>query len=156
MQLCNHQGVPISKFGLRVPEEVLADWQGSGTQHPVFQAELLAVVVAVHVWRRALQDCLVTWWLDNEAVRFALSKGSAYPQSNARMLHSFLQLETNLQVRSWFSRVPSECNPADEPSRFFPGLLQDTQEPSDFLRGVPEIQVEVGQVVSLALSQEEQ
>ena len=52
--LCNHQGVPISKFGLRVPEAVLQHWHDSGTKHPVFQAELLAALVALQVWRRAL------------------------------------------------------------------------------------------------------
>ena len=154
--LCNHQGVPISKFGLRVPDVVLDDWHKSGTKHPVFQAELLGALVALQVWRKALSGCLVTWWLDNEAVRFALTKGSAYPASNARMVHSFLQLETGLQVRSWFSRVPSECNPADEPSRLLPGSDQASQEPSAFLRGVQEVEIQVGQVVSLALSQEGQ
>ena len=149
--LCNEQGVPISKFGIRVPDQVLQDWHRSGTQHPVFQAELLAVLVALQVWRRALTGCLVTFWLDNEAVRFALAKGTAFPQSNARMVHSFLQLETALSVHSWFSRVPSECNPADEPSRLLPGSAQAQQEPSAFLRGVQQQEIDVGQVVSLAL-----
>ena len=147
--------MPISKFGIRVPDQVLQEWHRSGTKHPVFQAELLAVLVAIQVWRRALAGSLVTFWLDNEAVRFALTKGAAFPESNARMLHSFLQLETALQVHSWFSRVPSECNPADEPSRLLPGSDQAEQEPSAFLRGVQEQEIDVGQVVSLALSQED-
>ena len=140
--LCDKGCRPVSCFGCQVPPTVLRAWQACGTEHPVFQAELLAVVAAIHVWPRELLQSLCTVFLDNEAVKSALIKGSAYPESNQALLENFLVQEASLDASFWFDRVPSACNPSDGPSRgVFPQYLKQANR----------VEVDVGLLDLLAL-----
>ena len=103
-------------------------WNDTGTSHPVVQAELLAACLCLHLWGPYLRQKLALLWVDNEAVRFSLVNGSAYPASAERMLHRFLLCEQACQVRLWLCRVPSHSNPADAPSRgALPPLCSEAQ-----------------------------
>ena len=46
------------------------------SRHPVFELELLPVMVALFVWESQLQHCQSVFYLDNEATRGALILGS--------------------------------------------------------------------------------
>ena len=115
--LFDSTGQPLQYFSATVPPQAMQAWQLCGTAHPAFQAELLAVLVASHLWDQFLLHSLCTVFVDNEAVKHALIKGQAFPESNRAMLNNLLSQESSLEVCFWFSRVPSVCNPADAPSR---------------------------------------
>ena len=80
--LCNHSGQALEFFGCHVPAKVKDAWAWTGTSHPVFQAEMLAVLVSSHVWGPTLAHSLVSVLVDNASVKHALIRGSAHPESN--------------------------------------------------------------------------
>ena len=88
-----------------------------GTKHPVFQAELLPVAVAAAIWREALLDRDVIFFLDNEAARFSLVKGYTPISSAAKLLGEAWLCLSGCGASAWIARVPSGSNPADAPSR---------------------------------------
>ena len=70
-------------------------------------------------------------YLDNEAAKVALIKSSGATLLAERMVTATRLIEDDLQLRCWFSRVPSASNPADAPSRlslahFRPAVILDS------------------------------
>ena len=129
--LCSHEGYPIAHFGRQVPQVVTQAWLQTDSEHPVFQAELLAALAALHLWPQTLHRSLCTLFIDNEGVKNCIIKGSAYPASNALLMANFLQQESVLELGLWVERVPNASNPADAPagasSLTFSGLLGVTR-----------------------------
>ena len=79
--------------------------------------ELLAALVAVKFWTPSLQGAAVRLWIDNEAARFGLIRGSS-PVEVSRELITWTWGEISMgEIYPWFERVPSSGNPADDPSR---------------------------------------
>ena len=56
-------------------------------------------------------------FIDNDGVREALVRGATRSIPNLRMLAMAARLEVRAGMRSWYTRVPSESNLADGPSR---------------------------------------
>ncbi len=56
-------------------------------------------------------------FIDNDAARFSLIKGTSPTQDSAWLTGEFWRREAKAQAFSWFERVPSPSNPADGPSR---------------------------------------
>ena len=56
-------------------------------------------------------------FLDNESARYALLKGFGETVSAQAMISAITRLELERQTKSWYSRVPSFSNLADDPSR---------------------------------------
>eukprot|EP00435_Cladocopium_sp_Y103_P002245 s2809_g1.t1 len=67
----------------------------------------------------------VCWYLDNDAGRSAFIKAYGATQIADGMVEAFTEHEMNLQIRSWFARVPSASNIADAPSRNEDSFLRD-------------------------------
>ena len=88
-----------------------------GEQQVVGQTELLPAVLARRVWKDKLRGRLVVYFVDNEAARFALIKGSSPTTDSAWLTGEFWRAEAESGAFSWFERVPSPSNPADAPSR---------------------------------------
>ena len=55
--------------------------------------------------------------LDNEAARHSVIRCHAEAAYVDRAIQGFIQVETELQLRLWFGRVPTSSNIADPPSR---------------------------------------
>ena len=55
--------------------------------------------------------------MDNDAARFSLIKGVASTEVGKCIMKNFVTLELEGQIKSWFSRVPTSSNIADDPSR---------------------------------------
>ena len=55
--------------------------------------------------------------LDNEAAKFALIKGTSPTRNSAWLVQQFWESEFEPDILSWFERVPSAANCADDPSR---------------------------------------
>lgn len=88
-----------------------------GSQHPVFELELLPVVIALCVWEKFLRNCQSVFYLDNEAARGALISGATPSESGSWLVRTFTVHEMHGQLKVWFARVPTSSNVADKPSR---------------------------------------
>ena len=91
---------------------------GSGSKDSIiYELELLAAVLAFWVWDDRLSSCLVTWFGDNDSVRFSLIRGSGTGCWGEALMEFYLRQEVKLNTQTWFARVPTEANVSDWPSR---------------------------------------
>ena len=108
-------------WGLALSPEVLAFWPPRHILH----AELLPVLVALAAWGESLRSQPVFFHIDSEAAKRSLIRGTCQQREAQFLVSAVLHLETQLCLRPWYSRIPSESNPADAPSRLeFSGLTQ--------------------------------
>ena len=115
--LYNNDGEAEAFFSERVPQLIL-DLFLQHSSHPIFEVELLAVLVAAHVWAPAIANSYVVFYIDNEAAKSALMKTHSSVLFGNVLTTCFAQLESEHSLKVWFGRVPSYSNPADKPSRF--------------------------------------
>ena len=57
------------------------------------------------------------FYIDNEAAKGALINGATSTPCGKQLIQEFVIREMQLQVKVWFSRVPTASNIADKPSR---------------------------------------
>eukprot|EP00971_Amphidinium_carterae_P243204 4829779-Amphidinium_carterae.1 len=100
-----------------VPEATVNHWRSFGIKHCIAQVEMYPVVVAKLTWRRLLAGTDLVLYTDNESVKEALVKGHSANVMSRELLYRNAELDLCLGLRVWVSRVPSESNPADDPSR---------------------------------------
>ena len=91
---------------------------GEGTKRQIiFEAETLAAVVACKLWKNQMSSRRCTLFVDNEATKFSLVKGSSDNALVDKLAELFVTDESEQHCLLWISRVPSKSNIADEPSR---------------------------------------
>ena len=83
----------------------------------IFECEFLAILFSFFMWKDLLKLCNVVIYTDNDAVRDCLISCNTSSVNAAPILDACLELELQLAWISWFSRVPTESNVADDPSR---------------------------------------
>ena len=83
----------------------------------VGQAEILPCLAARHIWTDRMKGRPVLCFIDNDAARYALIKGSSPTPDSAWLSAMYWEKETAVGSYSWFERVPSPSNIADAPSR---------------------------------------
>ena len=115
--LYNSDGVAEAFFSEKVPQLILNMFL-QHSSHPIFEVELLATLVAAHVWASAIANTYVVFYIDNEAARSALLKSYSSVLFGNVLTTCFAQIEFEQNLKVWFGRVPSYSNPADKPSRF--------------------------------------
>lgn len=102
------KGCVCSFFSEKVPD----DWMGLFLQesnHPVFELELLPVLVALCVWEEEFKH--------SEAARVAFIHGSTPSLTGSWFAKNFISKEMQRQLKVWFARVPTSTTVADRPSR---------------------------------------
>ena len=105
-------------FSVFLTEDLLAKLNITKRKTIIFECELLAIFVAMTCWSQHLQDSqVVVVCTDNEGVKDALIACQTSSYNATPILVALLQLEFDLKWNAWFSRVPSESNVADDPSR---------------------------------------
>ncbi|CAE7424313.1 unnamed protein product [Symbiodinium sp. CCMP2592] len=109
-------GVPLAFFSSEIPKSDLELLEAE-SEHPIYEVELYAVLVAFMLWAEVLRDTFSTFYLDNEAAQSALIAGRSGTRNGRRLLQQVLSLEHDNMARPWFGRVPTHSNPADPPSR---------------------------------------
>ncbi|CAE7717482.1 unnamed protein product [Symbiodinium sp. CCMP2592] len=109
-------GSPLAFFSSEVPKSDL-DVLEAESEHPIYEVELYAVLVAFRLWAGVLKDTFSTFYLANEAAQSALIAGRSGTKNGRRLLQQVLSLEHDNLTRPWFGRVPTHSNPADAPSR---------------------------------------
>ena len=115
-------GRVVSFFGGVVPMDIMRCLLQK-SKNPIYELEVLPVLVSVWLWKGRINLAQVCWYLDNEASRSAFIKGQGATPLAACMVDAFTAEEMKLQLKSWFARVPSLSNLADSPSRLEDKLL---------------------------------
>ena len=101
----------------QVPEDLIRHWQSTGQQQVISQAELAVVVAMRRMLKERLLGRRVIYFVDNEAARFSLLKGTSGKESMQQLTASFHSVDLSFPSIAWVERIPSESNPADAPSR---------------------------------------
>ena len=120
----------------------------------VLELELFAILCAVICWKQFVTNCAIVIYADHDAVRDCLiscntSSGNARP-----ILDLYLKVEFEASFNAWMSRVPTDSNIVDAPSR---GDCQSllslgaskTEVNADLVRNhVQEFQIRVGEATT--------
>ena len=114
--LIDPYGKVVSFFGGEVPSSVMEPFL-KNSKNPIYELEVLPVLISMWMWGNRLTLSQVCWYLDNEASRSGFIKGHGATQLAGAMLKAFTDEEMQRQVKAWFARVPSLSNLADSPSR---------------------------------------
>ena len=103
-------------FAARVPDELIADWREE-LKHVIGPVELYAAVVARKIWHARMSGRFCLHFTDNVPSQDSLVKWNSTSEIMRSLLVAYERLESHGQSWTWFARVPSDSNPADEPSR---------------------------------------
>ena len=145
--LCDARGRVLKHFSQVLTLSQLEALGLPSRKTVIFEAELLAVVVAVHAWGSILEGRPVLFFIDNNSARDVAISGTARSLIPLCLVGLLLQMEDNFLITSWFSRVPSKSNVADEPSRK-DGNLEHLGEPTDVTKSISEILCQLKQATS--------
>ena len=108
----------VEAFGATMGYEMKQLLSENGTKKQLIgQAEILPMVVSRIVWSGLIEGRDVIHYVDNDAARFSCIKGCSPCQGSAWLIQAFWETEVINQTRTWISRVPTECNVGDGPSR---------------------------------------
>eukprot|EP00438_Fugacium_kawagutii_P025712 Skav210468 [mRNA] locus=scaffold737:33999:35231:+ [translate_table: standard] len=142
---CGIGGVLISSSGklvsffsqqLNVGQLQLLGWGSKKTV--IFEAELLALIAAVALWKRFIQGSLVVCYIDNNSARDVAISASARNSCANNLLDKLVAVEMDTSSFYWYARVPSPSNVADKPSRLEVKHLIDLGVSEDSSCGVVE------------------
>ncbi|CAE7519225.1 dnajb6-b [Symbiodinium sp. CCMP2592] len=116
-------GHPISFFSEQVPQDIMKILL-SNSQNPIFELELLPVLVAYRLWGQWCRFSQAVFYLDNEGARHSIIAAGGGADLARVIIDGILSKETSLQIHAWYARVPTHSNIADSPSRGeYEGLL---------------------------------
>ena len=105
-------------FGAVCGLEMMSRLTYWGTKRQVVgQTELLPVLASLNLWKREVAQKAITVYIDNEAARYGLIKGSSATRDSAWLINEIWTTAADLEVDLWIERVPSASNCADGPSR---------------------------------------
>ena len=122
--LVNPFGVLLQFFGDKAPADLMELLLGR-SKKPIYELEVMPVLVAMMLWERSCQCSQVCWYLDNEAGRLAFLKAYGATEIADGLVDAFTRAEMELRIESWFARVASPSNLADAPSRGEDSYLRD-------------------------------
>ena len=114
--LVSPSGVLVQFFGEPIPSSLLAELQQK-SEHPIYELEVLPVVIATVVWADIISQSQVVYYIDNEAAKSAFIQGVGFTDSAKQLTTIFDEMENRMAIITWFGRVASYSNPADGPSR---------------------------------------
>ena len=83
----------------------------------IIPLELLAAASALQLWGEKLQGRDAIWFIDNQSVCAALCKGTSRSTDIQVYSTAFHAWCYQYHISPWIQWVPSDTNPADEPSR---------------------------------------
>ena len=115
------------QFSSDVPKLIVQRWFPRKTQ--ICMIELLAAVVAVQTFREEIRGKLVLLFIDSEPVEAALIKSYSAKEDVCELVGLFWELVLELRCSVYIDRVPTDSNPADNPSKI---LAQVFSLPSVF------------------------
>ena len=103
-------------FSCAVPERLVEEW-GSIYSHFIGLVELYAILVSRSLWSDHLCESRAIYFIDNNSSMDACIRGTSGSRPVRELLLCWERIEEKARSWTWFTRVPSQSNPADEPSR---------------------------------------
>ena len=100
-----------------VPSALIRHWARGGAKQLIIFLELWPILVFLSRYGRRFHNRRVVVFIDNNAVRDALIKGSSPLCDLFCMLALCSYYISSNSICSWFTRVASDSNPGDDPSR---------------------------------------
>ncbi|CAE7382974.1 unnamed protein product [Symbiodinium sp. CCMP2592] len=114
-------GRPISFFSEQVPQDIMRILLRD-SQNPIFELELLPVLLAYRLWGQWCRFSQAVFYVDNEGARHSIIAAGGGAALARVIIDGILSKETSLQIHAWYARVPTHSN--DSPSRGeYEGLL---------------------------------
>jgi hypothetical protein len=111
-------------FGAMLSKSVVDSWCTKlGQSQVIGQAELFPLLVARHTWRHKLIGRRVIYFIDNDSARMGMVKAYSPVLPSLDIICKCLSWDNENESVSWYARVPTVCNIADDPSRMCPDLL---------------------------------
>ena len=114
--LVSPQGTAVMAFGSVLPADFSQQFYRE-SQHPIYEVELLPLLIALVLWGSIFEKCQVVFYIDNDSARAGLIKGAGATSMADAIIECFCAKESTLQLKAWFNRVPSHSNISDGPSR---------------------------------------
>eukprot|EP00438_Fugacium_kawagutii_P033030 Skav231048 [mRNA] locus=scaffold2842:20283:21575:+ [translate_table: standard] len=112
----HYSSVAVVHHGV-LPEEILDHWRASVGQQLICQIELLAFAILRVRYEALLCNRAVIAFIDNEAARVSLIKGSSPSPSLFNMVEYLSVVEARSPTATWYERVCTHSNLGDLPSR---------------------------------------
>ena len=109
-------GRSLEFFGLALPSSLLGQFL-EFSEHPIYELELLPVLVAIKLWATLLRRSHVVFYSGNNAARSALVRADGATPAARGIVTEFVKFEKLLHWLPWFGRVQSHSSPADDASR---------------------------------------
>ena len=122
--LLNGRGEAIRFISEEVPAGVLKIIQAE-TKHVITALEVLPVYFVRVAWNTEMVHRRCFIFVDNDGARHSLLRCTSGSQSVLRVLRKVVLLQAEWPCFTWYSRVPSPANIADDPSR---GNVTDLME----------------------------
>ena len=122
--LADSSGNVLRFFGHVISPQLVASWGKPDKTQYIFEAEVLPYTLCLLVWKDLLCGCALFAFIDNEAARASWISASAHSEIAKNFIHQGAAMEADLDVRPFFSRVPTHSNFGDAPSRGKFALLQ--------------------------------
>ena len=104
-------------FGCLVDERIAASWRTDTKKQIITEAEIYPILLAKRLWASRLCRVKALVFVDNEPAKHALVRGTSPVSTCADLVHAIHCEECKNQTFSWFTRVPTYSNLADDPSR---------------------------------------
>ena len=102
---------------ISVPSALIRHWARGGAKQLIIFLELWPILVFLARFGKRFHNRRVIVFIDNNAVRDALIKGSSPLCDLFCMLALCSYYISSNSICSWFTRVASDSNPGDDPSR---------------------------------------
>ena len=114
--LVDPTGKAAFTFGGELPLD-LQEFFYQESKHPIYEVELLPVLISLLLWGEQFSCSQVVYYLDNEAAKAGLIRGAGATNLANAIIGNFCKTEAELQLKTWFSRVPTHSNLRDGPSQ---------------------------------------
>ena len=117
--LINPYGYLVEYFSSKVPTVFMLKLCETSA-NPIYELELLPVLVSYLCWRKHLANSPTVFYSDNDAARAGLTKALGATQQAEAIVHhvtSITSIESEICNKPWYGRVPTASNIADDPSR---------------------------------------
>ena len=100
-----------------VPAVLVDLWRRLAGQQIITQIELLPILIAKERWSQQMENRKCLFFIDNDAARDSLIRAWSDSLASRQLVRVYYKLESERPTRTWFARVASASNPADQPSR---------------------------------------
>ena len=92
----------------------------------IFELEFFAIFCSSQVWRNLIKGTQIGAYTDSDGVRDSIIACQTNSKNGEPILEACLKIEYELGLNLWMSRVPTDSNIADNPSRGHVDLLETT------------------------------